>query len=175
MVNNGVTMIQLRVMTMKDKDFLRTAKKIRKTIHDPRVKFIINNRVDIALASAADGVHVGQTDMPLQEVRRIMGDMFILGASAHSLKEATRAETLDADYLGVGAVFPTSTKHDARVCGLHTLKSISHRVRIPVIAIGGITSANYQAALRAGAAGVAVASFLYEGNLRHKLRSLTRR
>ncbi|MGD8978913.1 MAG: thiamine phosphate synthase [candidate division WOR-3 bacterium] len=173
MVDNGVTMIQLRVKIMKDKDLLRTAKKIRKAIHDPRVKFIINNRVDIALACAADGVHVGQTDIPLKEARRILGDMFILGASAHNLNEAIRAENQDADYLGVGAVFPTSTKHDARVCGLHTLKSISRRVKIPVIAIGGITSANYQAVMHAGAAGIAVASFLYEGNLRNKLRSLT--
>ena len=174
MIDNGVTMIQLRAKTMKDKDFLRTAKKIRKAIHDSRVKFIINNRVDIALACAADGVHVGQTDMPLKAVREITGDVFILGASAHNVKEAIRAETQDADYLGVGAVFPTRTKHDARVCGLQTLKSISRRVKIPVIAIGGINSANYQAALRAGAAGIAVASFLYEGNLRRKLRSLTR-
>lgn len=173
MVNNGVTMIQLRVKTMKDREFLRTARKVRKAIHSQRVKFIINNRVDITLACAADGVHVGQTDMPLKAVRQILGDMYIIGASAHTLKQAIRAEAQNADYLGVGAVFPTRTKHDARVCGLPILKSISRHVKIPVIAIGGITGANYQTALRAGAAGIAVASFLYEGNLRHNLRALT--
>ena len=173
MVRNGATMIQLRIKTMKDRDFLRTARKIRKAINNQGVKFIINNRVDIALACEADGVHVGQTDMPLKAVRKITGDTLILGASAHDLKEAIRAEALGADYLGVGTVFPTHTKHDARICGLTTLKSICRRVKIPVIAIGGITSSNKQAALRAGAAGVAVASFLYEGNLRHNLRALT--
>jgi thiamine-phosphate pyrophosphorylase len=173
MVENGATMIQLRVKTMKDREFLRTARKVRKAIDSQRVKFIINNRVDIALACAADGVHVGQTDMPLKAVREILGDMYIIGASAHTLRQAVRAEVQSADYLGVGAVFSTRTKHDARVCGLPALKSISRRVDIPVIAIGGITSANYRAVLRAGAAGIAVASFLYEGNLRHNLRALT--
>ena len=174
MIDNGATMIQLRINTMKDRDFLRNARKIREAIHKAEVKFIVNNRVDIALACAADGVHVGQTDMPVRVVRKITGDMFIIGVSAHNLKEALRAEAQGADYLGVGAIFPTRTKRDARVCGLQTLKSISDHVKIPVIAIGGITDRNYHAVLRAGAAGIAVASFLYEGNLRRRLRSLTR-
>jgi thiamine-phosphate pyrophosphorylase len=173
MVNNGATMIQLRAKIMEDSDFLRNARKIRKIIRTANVKFIINNRVDIALACRADGVHVGQTDMSVRDVRKIAGDIFIVGASAHNLKQAIRAETQGADYLGVGAVFPTRTKYDARVCGLRTLRSICERVKIPVIAIGGITDRNYRAVLRTGAAGIAVASFLYEGRMRQRLRTLT--
>ena len=166
-------MIQLRAKTMHDAEFLRNARKIRKAINGRNVKFIINNRLDIALACAADGLHLGQTDMPVRDAREIAGDMLIIGASARKLEQAVRAESQGADYLGVGAVFPTRTKNDARVCGLKTLRMISSRVRIPVIAIGGITDKNYHNVLRAAAAGIAVSSYLFEGNLRKRLRSLT--
>ncbi len=173
MIKSGVTMIQLRAKTMKDADLLRVAKKIRKTVDHTSVKFIINNRLDIALACVADGVHLGHSDIPVREARKIAGDMLIIGASAHNLKQAIRAETQGADYLGVGAVYPTRTKKDARVCGIESVRIISGRVRIPVIAIGGVTDKNYRAILRAGAAGIAVSSYLFEGDLRQRLRSLT--
>ena len=175
LVNSGATMIQFRAKTMTDRAFLRTARQIRKTIDIPQVKFIINNRLDIALSCAADGVHLGQKDMPVDAARKIAGDMFIIGASANNLAEAKRAERLGADYLGVGAIFLTETKKGARKCSVGTLRSIAQHVTIPVIAIGGINDHNYRTVLRAGAAGIAVASFLYKGNTRKKIRSLTQR
>jgi thiamine-phosphate pyrophosphorylase len=172
--DNGATMIQLRVKMMNDRRFLSIARRLRRTIGKPRVKFIINDRVDIALACAADGIHIGQNDLPIAEIRKIAGNALIIGASTRSVEEAKRAEKQGADYLGVGAIYPTKTKLEAKVCGLRTLKSICHQTSIPVIAIGGINATNHKAALRAGAAGIAVASFLYKGNLRARIRSLTR-
>ncbi len=172
--NNGATMIQLRVKIMNDRRFLRVAKRIRTAIKKPHVKFIINNRVDIALACAADGLHIGQHDLPVSDIRRIAGDSLIIGASAHNVQEARRCEKQGADYLGVGAIYRTKTKEDAKVCGLRTLKTICHQASIPVIAVGGINAANFRAVLRAGASGIAVASYLFEGNIRKKIRSLTR-
>jgi thiamine-phosphate pyrophosphorylase len=174
LVDNGATMIQLRTEKMNDRDFLRTARQIRKTIIKPNIKFIINNRVDIALSCAADGVHLGQKDISVDVARKIAGEMFIIGASAHNVAEAKRAEKLGADYLGVGAIFQTETKREARICGMGTLRSIIQHVTIPVIAIGGINDQNYHTVLRTGAAGIAVASFLYKGNTRRRIRSLTR-
>jgi len=175
LANNGATMIQLRVTQMSDRNFMRYATQARRAIRGSEVKFIINNRPDIALACNAHGVHLGQHDMPPGRTREIMGDMAIIGVSAHNLREARKAENEGADYLGVGAVFPTKTKNDARVCGLQTLRSICRGVKIPVIGIGGVNDQNYNAVLRAGAAGVAVASYLFEGNLKKRIRSLTRK
>jgi len=174
LVNNSTTMIQLRVNKLSDRNFLRYADRIKRALSKKNVKFIINNRLDIALACNADGVHVGQEDIPLAQTRRILGDTFIIGVSTHNLKEAKRAEALGADYLGVGSIYPTKTKPEARICGLSTLKSICRSVEIPVIGIGGINDKNYRAVLRAGASGIAVASFLFEGNLTQRIRLLTR-
>jgi len=174
LASNGATMIQLRIKKMDDRHFLSIARRIRKALNKPRVKFIINNRVDIALACNADGVHVGQCDMPITDIRKLAGEMFIIGASAHNLREAKRAELQGADYLGVGAIYPTKTKCDARVCTQRNLRTICRRVKIPVIGIGGISNRNYKAVLRTGASGIAVASYLFEGNLKQRIRSLTR-
>ncbi len=173
LINNRATMIQLRVNTLSDRNFLRYANKIRKATMNTDVKFIINNRLDIALACNADGVHVGQKDMPVAKAREILGDTHIIGASTHNLEEARKAEAQGADYLGVGAIYRTKTKHDARVCGLRTLRAVCKAARIPVIGIGGINDKNYRAVLKAGASGIAVASFLFEGHLTKRLRSLT--
>jgi thiamine-phosphate pyrophosphorylase len=173
LVNNGATMIQLRAKRLCDRSFLRCANKIRNTTKNTKVKFIINNRLDIALACDADGVHVGQKDIPVAKARAILADDYIIGASAHNLKEAKKAEAQGADYLGVGAIYRTKTKHDARICGLRTLRAVCKRASIPVIAIGGINDKNYGAVLRTGASGIAVASFLFEGNLKKRLHSLT--
>ena len=124
LINNRATMIQLRINTLSDRNFLRYADKIRKATMNTDVKFIINNRLDIALACNADGVHVGQKDMPVAKAREILGDARIIGVSTHNLKEARKAEAQGADYLGVGAIYRTKTKHDARVCGLRTLRAV---------------------------------------------------
>jgi thiamine-phosphate pyrophosphorylase len=172
---NGVTMVQLRIETLSDKTFYNYAKKIKKAISRPHVKFIINNRIDIAQACHADGVHLGQHDIPIPVARTILGSGFIIGASARTVKDALIAQKQGADYIGVGAVFKTKTKQDAPVCGLSLLQSISKHVDVPVVGIGGITGKNYKTVLRSGASGIAVCSYIFEGNLRKNLRSLTGR
>ncbi len=173
LVSNGATMIQLRAKTLNDRIFLKYASKIRKVTKNTDIKFIINNRLDIALACEADGVHLGQMDIPVTKARAISGDACIVGASARNVKEARKAEAQGADYLGVGAIYRTETKYDARICGLRTLQAVCKAASIPVIAIGGINDNNYKAVLKAGASGIAVASFLFAGNLKKNLRSLT--
>ncbi len=170
--DNSATMMQLRIKTLSDKTFYYYAKKIRKLITGSEFKFIINNRIDIALAVNADGVHLGQEDIPLKQAKDLIGNKFIIGVSAHNLTEALRAQDNGADYLGIGAIFPTKTKHDARICGLDLISKLKNRIDIPIIAIGGINNKNYKEVLRAGADGIAIASYLFEGNLKKNLQSL---
>ncbi len=173
LINNGTTMIQLRICSLPDRTFFKYARFIRKNIDKKKVKFIINNRVDIAHASGADGVHLGQDDLPLSKARTIIGDTAIIGVSTHNLKEAINAQKAGADYIGVGAIFKTQTKPSARHTGLNTLREICKKVNIPVVAIGGINAQNYGRILRAGASGAALCSYLFKGNLRNNLHTLT--
>lgn len=170
--HNGATMLQLRIKNFSDREFYNYAIKIKKLIQSPHFKFIINNRVDIALGINADGVHLGQDDIPVSYARKILGEKFIIGASVHSFKQAIAAQNAGADYLGVGAVFPTMTKYDTKVCGLDLVNRLSKKIKIPIIGIGGINNKNYQKVIRAGASGIAVASYLFEGDLQINLRSL---
>ncbi|MCX7994392.1 MAG: thiamine phosphate synthase [candidate division WOR-3 bacterium] len=170
--DNGATMIQLRIKSLPDKTFYRYAEKIKRLLTNPEIKFIINNRIDIAIGVDADGVHLGQNDIPLVKARKIAGEKFIIGISAHNLNEAQRAQKNGADYLGVGAVYPTQTKLDARCCGLNLIRQLRKKIFLPIIGIGGINDKNYKEVLRAGADGVAVASYLFEGNLKKNLRAL---
>ena len=170
---NGATMIQLRLKQCSDKEFHRMASLIREAIYLSGVKYIINNRLDIALSCAADGIHLGQDDIPVARARAIAGDRLIIGASAHNVQQAIKAASEGANYLGVGAVYPTHTKLDAKLCGLHMLRLICRKVKIPVIGIGGINAQNYKAVIRAGAVGIAISSFIFEGSPRQNLRSLT--
>jgi len=172
--DNGATMVQLRMEKATDAQFIRRAKFVGKLLHGSKVVFIINNRCDIAKAAGADGVHVGHHDLPVAAVRAFAGPSFIIGASARSAAEAQRAERAGADYLGIGALFPTRTKLDARPCSIAMLKRICRSVTIPVIGIGGITDNNYRSVLKAGAAGIAVASYLHTGDTKRALRSLTK-
>jgi thiamine-phosphate pyrophosphorylase len=173
LIYHGATMIQLRVKTWPDRKFYRLARTLRGLITDPKVTFIINNRPDIARVVNADGVHLGADDLPVRTVRKFLGSSFVIGASAVNLTQAARAQAEGADYLGVGAVFATGTKPEARPCGLAVLKRICGHSRIPVIAIGGITAANRRAVRKTGAAGIAVCAALFEGDLKNNLRSLT--
>ncbi len=170
--NNGATMLQLRIKNLPDRDFFDYANRIKKLIYNPQLKFIINNRVDIALAVDADGVHLGQDDMPLLQARKIFGSRFIIGASVHNLVEALDAQKAGADYLGVGAVFQTRTKSDARICGLNMIRHLRNRLSIPIIGIGGIDNKNYREVFKAGANGIAIASYLFKGNLEKNLKAL---
>ncbi len=171
--NNGVTMIQLRIKTLHDRKFYNYAVRIKNALKREEIKFIINNRLDIALACRAHGVHLGQNDMPVRMARKLTGENYIIGVSAHTQKQAERAQEDGADYIGVGALFKTKTKSDAHICGLSVFKSICKRITIPVVGIGGITNKNYKKVFNAGAAGIAVSSYLFEGNLKKNIRALT--
>jgi thiamine-phosphate pyrophosphorylase len=171
----GATMIQLRIKTLPDRKFYNYARRIKNSIKKARTRFIINNRLDIALACRADGVHIGHKDIGLKLARRIMGGNYIIGTSARTIAAAKRAERAGADYIGVGSIFKTKTKTDARVCGISVLRTICKSVAIPVVGIGGITNKNYRRVFKAGARGIAVSSYLFEGNLKKNIRALTQR
>ena len=126
-----------------------------------RIPFVVNDNVEVALASGADGVHVGQHDRTARDVRRLIGPDKILGVSVQTVEQARLAEAQGADYLGVGSVFPTSTKHDADAVTFETLRAICRAVNIPVVAIGGITSHNVPQLADSGIDGIAVVSAIF--------------
>lgn len=157
-ISGGAQVIQVREKNGA-RDFLSVAQEIRRLIAGTGVKFIVNDRADIALAAGADGVHLGQSDMRLSEARKILGDDKIIGVSATSLDEALEAEAQGADYLGVGPIFPTPSKDDAaEPIGCGVLEVIRRRVRVPLVAIGGINAENVEKVLLAGADSIAVIS-----------------
>jgi len=141
-LKGGVTMVQLREKECLGKEFLEKALKLREVTRRYNAAFIINDRVDIALLCEADGVHVGQDDIPAVEVRKLIGDNMLLGVSARNLEEALEAKKAGADYLGVGAMFTTSTKLDAEYVTLDTLKEIQSETQLPTVLIGGLTLEN---------------------------------
>ncbi|HBZ02191.1 MAG TPA: thiamine phosphate synthase [Lachnospiraceae bacterium] len=160
-LDGGATFIQLREKNLDEESFLAEAKEIKKLCHDYNVPFVINDNVDIALAMDADGVHVGQSDMEAGDVRAKLGPDKIIGVSAQTVEQAILAEKRGADYLGVGAVFPTGSKDDAELLSHETLKAICDAVNIPVIAIGGITVDNTPTLAGSGIVGIAVISAIY--------------
>ena len=160
-LDGGVTFLQLREKDLDEARFLDEAKDIKTLCHAYGVPFLINDNVDIALAVDADGVHVGQSDMEALDVRRKLGPDKIIGVSAQTVEQALLAEKHGADYLGVGAVFPTGTKDDADAVSLDTLKAICQAVNIPVVAIGGIKESNILSLKGSGICGVAVVSAIY--------------
>ena len=154
----GVTMVQLREKNCSAKEFFETAQRVKKITDQAGVPLIINDRVDIALAVDADGVHVGQSDIPAAEARRLLGPDKIIGVSARTVEQARKAEADGADYLGVGAMFVTGTKQDAKVTSKEELKRIRAAVAIPIVAIGGIKADNVEELKGTGIDGVAVVS-----------------
>lgn len=154
----GVTTLQLREKNACGKEFLEKAVKLRELTNKYNVTFIINDRVDIALLCNADGVHVGQSDIFASDVRRLIGPEKILGVSARTLLEAEEAKINGADYLGVGAMFSTTTKLDAKNVSLNTLVSIKENTKLPIVAIGGITLQNKKELEICGNVGYAVVS-----------------
>ncbi|WP_035878264.1 thiamine phosphate synthase [Kandleria vitulina] len=160
-LDGGVTFIQLREKTLDEEMFLLEAKEIKSLCEAYHVPFVINDNVDIAKKINADGVHVGQDDMNVEDVRRILGEEKIIGVSASSVEEALCAEKGGADYLGVGAVFPTSSKDDASDVSFEILKEICEAVSIPVIAIGGISKENVHKLSGTGIVGIAVISAIF--------------
>ena len=160
-LDGGVTFLQLREKDLDEARFLDEAKDIKTLCHAYGVPFLINDNVDIALAVDADGVHVGQSDMEAGDVRAKLGPDKIIGVSAQTVAQALQAEAHGADYLGVGAVFPTGSKADAIDVSYDTLKAICQAVSIPVVAIGGITQQNVEKLAGSGICGVAVISAIY--------------
>jgi thiamine-phosphate pyrophosphorylase len=158
-VRGGATAVQLRMKAEPARVMWETAREIAALCRAEGVAFLVNDRVDLALAAGADGAHVGQDDLPAETARALLGDALVLGVSAATEDEAAAAWRAGADYLGVGAIYATGTKGDAGApVGLSRIRSISRAVPIPLVGIGGITVENAAEVIRAGAAGVAVIS-----------------
>lgn len=178
-LQGGVTCVQLREKESDDAAFLEEAKKIGGLCRRYSVPFLVNDNVEIALQCDADGVHVGQEDMAAADVRRRLGENRILGVSVHSVEEGLEAVRNGADYLGVGAVFATSTKRDVSVLPLETVQAICKVVSVPVVAIGGIGRNNIHQLAGSGVDGVALVSAIFsaediKGEC-HRLRRLSER
>jgi len=172
-LDSGARWIQYREKEKTRKEIYLEALKVRDLMRHSGALFIVNDHADIALAVEADGVHLGQDDLPLQEARRIMGDR-IIGISTHSLPEAIAAEEGGADYIGFGPLFPTVTKDAGAPKGVAMLREIKREVNIPVVAIGGISLENLPEVLASGADAVAVASAILEGDISENVRSFVR-
>ena len=160
-LDGGVTFLQLREKELDEVHFLEEAKELQQLCREYQVPFIVNDNVDIAISMNADGVHVGQSDMEAGDARAKLGPDKIIGVSAQTVEQAVLAEKHGADYLGVGAVFPTGSKDDADDVSYETLKAICEAVSIPVIAIGGITQENVKELAGSGICGIAVISAIY--------------
>ena len=160
-LKGGVTCVQLREKELDEAAFLQEAKDICALCRRYHIPFIVNDNVDIAVACGADGIHVGQEDMVAGEVRRRVGDAMILGVSVHTVEEARQAVHDGADYLGLGAVFPTSTKADADQMTSETLRDICSAVDVPIVAIGGINRDNLLSLAGSGVDGAALVSAIF--------------
>jgi thiamine-phosphate pyrophosphorylase len=158
-IRGGATIVQYRAKNTTTRQMVEEAQALRDLCHAHGIPLIVNDRVDVALAVDADGVHVGQDDMPASLARRLIGNQKILGVSAENVQEAQAAIADGADYLGVGAVFATSTKPDAGApIGVEGLVRVARASTIPIVGIGGINATNAASVIRAGAAGIAVIS-----------------
>jgi thiamine-phosphate pyrophosphorylase len=156
-LRGGATSIQLRLKESSTKEMIEVGRKIRKLTRNYGALYFVDDRLDVALATDADGVQLGPDDMPIA-IAREMAPNLIIGGSVYSLEEAVRAESEGADFLGAGSVFASPTKTDARVIGLNGLREIVKNVKIPVVAIGGINTSNAEAVLKTGVTGIAVIS-----------------
>ena len=153
---SGVTIIQLREKTLTTNQYYHLAKQVKEITDAYQVPLIIDDRLDICLAVDAAGLHIGDDELPVSVARKVLGPEKILGVTAKTVKRALEAETSGADYLGTGAIFPTTTKENAPITLISTLKTICQTVAIPVVAIGGLTSENIDQLAATGIAGVAV-------------------
>ena len=158
-VAGGVTVVQLREKEASTRDFVALAERLQQLLVPLRVPLIINDRIDVALAVSAAGVHVGQSDMPAERARRLLGDDRLLGVSVSTVEEARRAEAAGADYLGISPIYATPTKTDTPTpVGLTGLASLRATTRLPLVAIGGLHAGNLLPVLASGADGIAVVS-----------------
>ena len=153
---SGVTIIQLREKNLTTNQYYQLAKQVKEITDAYQVPLIIDDRLDVCLAVDAAGLHIGDDELPVSVARQVLGPDKILGVTAKTVKRALEAETSGADYLGTGAIFPTTTKENAPITLISTLKTICQMVAIPVVAIGGLTSENIDQLAATGIAGVAV-------------------
>ena len=160
-IDGGVTIVQLREKNLSEDEFIREAEKICALCHEKGIPLIINDNYNVALKVGADGVHVGIEDAPVEKIREIAGDDFIIGATAKTVEQAQNAEKSGADYIGVGAVFPSPTKRNAIRITNAQLEKITSSVNIPAVAIGGITLENVDEVNCRGLSGIAVVSAVF--------------
>ena len=153
---SGVTIVQLREKNLTTNQYYQLAKQVKEITDAYQVPLIIDDRLDVCLAVDAAGLHIGDDELPVSVARQVLGPDKILGVTAKTVKRALEAEEGGADYLGTGAIFPTTTKENAPITLISTLKTICQRVAIPVVAIGGLTSENIDQLMGTGIAGVAV-------------------
>ena len=153
---SGVTIVQLREKNLTTNQYYQLAKQVKEITDAYQVPLIIDDRLDVCLAVDAAGLHIGNDELPVSVARQVLGPEKILGVTAKTVKRALEAEEGGADYLGTGAIFPTTTKENAPITLISTLKTICQRVAIPVVAIGGLTSENIDQLVGTGIAGVAV-------------------
>lgn len=161
-IQGGVTVVQLREKDTPTKEFYQIAIKLKEITQKYKIPLIINDRIDIALAIECEGVHLGQDDMPAEIARKILGKDKLIGVSAHNIEEAKKAVLDGADYIGSGAVFPTSTKNDASDVPIEKLKDITNSINIPTVAIGGIKSENIKQLENTNISGISVVSAIME-------------
>ena len=158
-IAGGADTIQLREKNGSTKEIIRAAEQMQALCRNAGVTFIVNDRVDVAIASGADGVHLGQDDFPIPLARKLLGEKAIIGGSAGTVEEARKCLMEGADYIGFGPVYPTSSKADAAPAGgLDLLREVMEMIPLPIVAIGGITEANAPLVMKAGAYGIAVIS-----------------
>lgn len=157
----GATFIQLREKNLNYEEFLKIAIEVKSVTDKYNIPFVINDNVDVAVQVDADGAHIGQSDEEINIAREKLGNKKIIGLSARTVEEAVKAEENGADYIGVGAIFNTSTKHDANTVSIETLKQICKTVKIPVVAIGGISKDNVHELMGTGIAGISVVSAIF--------------
>ena len=153
---SGVTIVQLREKNLTTNQYYQLAKEVKEITDSYQVPLIIDDRLDVCLAVDAAGLHIGDDELPVSVARQVLGPEKILGVTAKTVKRALEAEEGGANYLGTGAIFPTTTKENAPITLISTLKTICQRVAIPVVAIGGLTSENIDQLMGTGIAGVAV-------------------
>lgn len=153
---SGVTIVQLREKNLTTNQYYQLAKEVKEITDAYQVPLIIDDRLDVCLAVDAAGLHIGDDELPVSVARKVLGPEKILGVTAKTVKRALEAEEGGANYLGTGAIFPTTTKENAPITLISTLKTICQRVAIPVVAIGGLTSENIEQLIGTGIAGVAV-------------------
>nr|WP_206155707.1 thiamine phosphate synthase [Caldanaerobacter subterraneus] len=174
-IKNGVTVVQLREKDISSREFYEIALKVKEVTRKYNVPLIINDRVDIALAVDAEGVHVGPDDLPVGVVRRILGPDKIVGGSAYSVEEALKAEKEGADYIGAGSVFAQPVKPEAEVIGIEGVRKIKEAVNIPVVAIGGVNKTNaYEVILHSGVDGISAIAGIFDGDIEANTKDMLR-